>query len=96
MSTERAYAAQQLTAFLKHVGPVEAVWAMNAALEVLMELPPGGDHVAAAATALEESMDEFAELAEATSSEPAGAGGEGLPAEGSTPEPPAKKSGKAS
>jgi hypothetical protein len=52
---------------------------MNTVLETLMELPPGNDHVAAAETALKESLAEFDELAE-----------------GLTPEPPAKKSGKAS
>jgi hypothetical protein len=96
MTTERAYAAQQLTAFLKQVGPVEAVWAMNTVLESFMELPKGADHVAAAATALDESMEEFAELAEAASSEPATGSGEALPAEEFTPEPPTKKPGKAS
>ncbi len=96
MNPERAYAAEQLLTFLQHVGPIEAVWAMTTALEQLQELSPGEDHVAAAATALDESMEEFAELAEAASSEPANGSGEALPAEGFTPEPPAKKSSKGS
>lgn len=94
--TECAYAAQQFLAFLKQVGPIEAAWAMNTVLPTLMELPPGNDHVAAAQTALEESLARFDDLAQAASSEPADVGGEALLAEGLTPEPPAKKSGKAS
>jgi hypothetical protein len=119
---ECAYAAQYFLTFLKHVGPNEAAWAMNAVLPTLMELPPGHDHVAAAQTALKESLKEFDELAQAASSEPAAAaetapeesltesdglaqvassepadgGGEALLADGITPKPPAKKSGKAS
>jgi hypothetical protein len=91
---ECAYAAEQLTAFLKTVGPVEAAWAMNAALETLMERPTGDDHVAAVVTALDESLAEFDEQAQAVAGEPAEDGGEELPPE--TPEPPAKKSRKAS
>jgi hypothetical protein len=90
---ECAYAAQHFLAFLKQVGPIEATWAMNTVSETLRELPPGHDHVAAAQTALEEALTEFDEAA---SSEPADGGGEALLAEGLTPEPPAKKSGKAS
>ena len=93
---ECAYAAQHFLDFLKQVGPIEAAWAMNTVLETLVELPPGNDHVAAAERAFEESMEEFAELAEAASSEPAYGSGEVLPAEGFTPEPPTKKPGQAS
>lgn len=66
---EREYAAQQLLGFLKHVGPVEAVWAMTTALEALEPLPH--DHVAAAAAALDESIAEFSELEEAAEPAPA-------------------------
>jgi hypothetical protein len=93
---ECAYAAQHFLAFLNQVGPIEAAWAMNTVLETLMELPPGNDHVAAAETALKESLAEFDELAQVASSEPADGGGEALLAEGLSPEPTAKKSGKAS
>ncbi len=93
---ECAYAAQHFLAFLKHVGPIEAAWAINTVLETLMELPPGNDHVAAAEKAFEEALTEFDALAQVASSEPADGGGEALLAEGLTPEPPAKKSDKAS
>ena len=93
---ECAYASQQFLAFLKQVGPIEAVWAMNTVLETLRERPKGSDHVAAAQTALEESLAEFDELAPAASIEPAEGDGEALLAERSTPAAPAKKSGKAS
>jgi hypothetical protein len=93
---ECSYASQHFLAFLRQVGPIEAAWAMNTVLETLMELPPGHDHVAAAETALEESLTEFDELAQAASIEPAEGDGEALLAEGSTPEAPAKKSSKAS
>ena len=91
---ECAYASQHFLAFLRQVGPIEAAWAINTVLETLMELPKGADHVAAAETALEESLAEFAELAPAASIEPAE--GEALLAEASTPAAPAKKPGKAS
>jgi hypothetical protein len=91
-----AYAAQHFLAFLRQVGPIEAAWAMNTVLEPLMELPPGSDHVAAAVTALDESLTEFDDLAQVPSSEPADGGGEALLAEGLTPEPTAKKTSKAS
>jgi hypothetical protein len=93
---ECAYAAQHFLAFLRQVGPIEAAWAMTTVLETLEDLPPGSDHVAAAETALDKSLTEFDELAQVASSEPADGGGETLLAEGLTPEPPAKKSGKAS
>ena len=93
---ECAYASQHFLAFLRQVGPIEAGWAMNTVLETLMELPKGADHVAAAETALEESLAEFDELAPAASIEPAEGDGEALLAEGSTPAASAKKSGKAS
>lgn len=60
---EREYAAQKLLGFLQQVGPIEAIWAMTTALEALMEPPAGGDHVAAVAGALDESLAEFSELA---------------------------------
>ena len=93
---ECAYAAQHFLAFLNIAGPIEAAWAMNTVLPTLMELPPGHDHMAAAQTALEESLKEFDELAQVASSEPADGGGDALLADGITPAPPAKKSGKAS
>jgi hypothetical protein len=93
---ECAYAAQHFLAFLKQVGPIEAAWAMNTALKRLEDLPPGNDHVAAAEKAFEEALTEFDELAQVASSEPADGGGEALLAEGLTPKPTAKKSGKAS
>jgi hypothetical protein len=93
---ECAYASQHFLAFLRQVGPIEAAWVMNTVLETLMELPSGQDHVAAAQTALEESLAEFDELAPAASIEAAEGDGEALLAEGSTPAAPAKKSGKAS
>ena len=93
---ECAYASQHFLAFLRQVGPIEAAWTMNTVLEALVELPPGHDHVAAAETALEESLKEFDELAPAASIEPAEGDGEALLAEGSTPAAPAKKPGKAS
>ena len=91
---ECAYASQHFLAFLRLVGPIEAAWAMNTVLETLVELPPGQDHVAAAETALEESLAEFDELAPDASIEPAEGDGEALLGEGSTPAPPAKKPGK--
>ena len=91
---ECAYASQHFLAFLRQVGPIEAAWVMNTVLETLMELPPGHDHVAAAETALEDSLAEFDELAPAASIEPAE--GEALLAEGSISAAPAKKAGKAS
>ena len=91
---ECAYASQHFLAFLRQVGPIEAAWVMNTVLETLVELPPGQDHVAAAQTALEDSLAEFDELAPAASIEPAE--GEALLAEGSRPAAPAKKPGKAS
>ena len=91
---ECAYASQRFLDFLKQVGPIEAAWAMNTVLETLVDLPPGQDHVAAAETALEDSLAEFDELAPAASIEPAE--GEALLAEASTPAAPAKKPGKAS
>ena len=90
---ECAYASQHVLAFLRQVGPIEAAWAMNTVLETLVELPPGQDHVAAAETALEESLAEFDELAPAASIEPAE--GEALLADG-VAAAPAKKPGKAS
>ena len=93
---ECAYASQQFLAFLKQVGPIEAVWAMNTVLETRRERPKGSDHVAAAQTALEESLAEFDELGPAASIESAEGDGEALLGEGSTPAPPAKKPGKAS
>ena len=96
---ECAYASQHFLTFLRQVGPIEAAWAIKTVLKTLMELPPGQDHVAAAQTALEDSLAEFDELAPAASIEPAkGDGGDGqaLLAEGFTPAAPAKKSGKAS
>jgi hypothetical protein len=93
---ECAYAAQHIQTFLKQVGPIEAAWAMNTALETLAELPPSNDHVAAVMTALDESLAEFDELAHAASNEPADGGGEALLADELKPKPPAKKTGKAS
>lgn len=93
---ECAYASQHFLAFLRQVGPIEAAWVMNTVLETLVELPPGQDHVAAAQTALEDSLAEFDELAPAASIEPAEGDGEALLAEKSTPAAPAKKPGKAS
>jgi hypothetical protein len=93
---ECAYASQHFLTFLRQVGPIEAALAMNTVLPTLMELPPGHDHVAAAQTALEESLKEFDDLAQVASSEPADVGGDELLADGITPAPPAKKSGKAS
>jgi hypothetical protein len=93
---ECAYAAQHFLAFLKQVGPIEAAWVMNTVLEPLMERPPEHDHVAVAEKALEEALTEFDALAQVASSEPADGGGEALLAEGLTPEPTAKSSGKAS
>jgi hypothetical protein len=90
---ECAYAAQHFLTFLKQVGPIEAAWAMNTVLPTLMELPPGHDHVAAAQTALEESLKEFDDLAQVASSEPAEGDGEALLAEASTPAAPVKKPG---
>lgn len=95
-SNECAYASEHFLAFLRQVGPIEAAWAMNAVLPTLMELLPGHDHVAAAQTALEESLKEFDDLAQVASSEPADGGGDALLADGITPAPLAKKSGKAS
>jgi hypothetical protein len=65
---EREFAAQQLLPFLKQVGPIEAVWAMTTALEALEALPE--DPVAAAAAALDESIAEFSDLAEAAETPP--------------------------
>lgn len=93
---ECAYASQQILAFLRQVGPIEAAWAMNTVIETLLELPPGSDHVAAAETALAESLAKFDELAPAASIEPAEGDGEALLAEGSTPASSDKKSDKAS
>ena len=90
---ECAYASQHFLAFLRQVGPIEAAWVMNTVLETLVELPKGADHVAAAETALEESLAEFDELAPDASIEPAE--GEAILADGSTAAP-AKKPGKAS
>ena len=67
---EREFAAQKLLAFLKQVGPIEAVWAMTTALEALRALPVGEDHVAAAAAALDESIAEFSDLAEPAETPP--------------------------
>jgi hypothetical protein len=67
---EREFAAQKLLAFLKQVGPIEAVWAMTTALEEVLALPVGEDHVAAAAAALGESIAEFSDLAEAAETPP--------------------------
>ena len=66
---EREFAAQKLLDFLKQVGPIEAVWAMTTALEALVALPE--DHVAAAAAALDESIAEISDLAEAAETPPA-------------------------
>lgn len=66
--TEREFAAQKLLDFLKQVGPIEAVWAMTTALEALVALPE--DHVAAAAAALDESIAEISDLAEAAETPP--------------------------
>ena len=85
---ECAHAAQLFLAFLKQVGPIEAAWAMNTVLETLVELPPGNDHVAAAMTALDESLAEFDELAQVASSEPADAGEKELLTDEHTPKPP--------
>jgi hypothetical protein len=62
---EREFAAQKLLAFLKQVGPIEAVWAMTAALEALKARPEELEHTAAVAAALDESIAEFSDLAEA-------------------------------
>lgn len=93
---ECAYASQHFLDFLRQVGPIEAAWVMNTVLETLVELPSGHDHVAAAQTALEESLAEFDELAPAASIESAEGDGEALLAEGFTPAAPVKKPGKAS
>lgn len=76
MNAERDYAAKHLMAFLRLVGSVEAVWAMTTALEALMDLPV--DHVAAAATALDESMAEFEELAQRPIDKPADGNGKSV------------------
>lgn len=55
-TADREYAAQQLLAFLRQVGPLEAIWAMTTALEELQDQPAGRDHVAAAARALAEEQ----------------------------------------
>ena len=67
---EREFAAQKLLAFLKQVGPIEAVWAMTTALEALEALPVGEDNVSAATAALDESIAEFSDLAEAAETPP--------------------------
>jgi len=51
---DRLYAAEQLLAFLKRVGPVEAIWAMTTALEALHDQLASADHVEAATRAFEE------------------------------------------
>lgn len=108
MNPERAYAAEQLLSFLKHVGPIEAVWALTTALEELLDLTPGADHVAAADLALKESLAEFEELAALPEVPPAGEpvlpppfdpedgdqGGEALVAETPPTEPPAPEAPK--
>jgi hypothetical protein len=52
---ERAHASSQLLAFLRHVGPVEARWALQTALQALQDLPAGEDHIAAVHQALEKA-----------------------------------------
>jgi hypothetical protein len=62
-TADREHAAQHLLAFLLHVGPLEAIWAMTTALEELQEQPASGDHVANARRAFAESLVEADDLA---------------------------------
>jgi len=52
MDADRAFAAAALQPFLKLVGPVEAVWALEAAAAAINAMPPGEDHAAAVEVAL--------------------------------------------
>jgi hypothetical protein len=65
-TSDRLYAAEQLLAFLKRVGPVEAIWAMTTALEALHDQPASADHLGAASRAFEEAAVEANELAVAS------------------------------
>lgn len=55
---DRDHAAKLLLAFLGQVGPLEASWALRAALNAIQDLPASADQVAAAAEALTTALDE--------------------------------------
>lgn len=58
---DREHAAQLLLAFLGQVGPLEAIWAFNTALESLGNLPASADHVAVVRRSFAETLSEWQE-----------------------------------